>query len=118
MIKHKTTREQIKVILFTTLFVVALAYGLSRAYPLLAGAKIIVNYPNDGDIVASTTFEISGKVTRAKEIKIQGKPVTIDTEGNFSEALVASEPYTIIVLEATDKYNGKIVKTLRVIPSP
>ena len=117
MKKFRTTREQIKIILFTSLFVVAVAYGIFRAYPLIVGAKIIVNYPSDGDTVASTTFEISGQVIRAKEIKIQGKPVTIDTEGNFSETLVASLPYTIIVLEATDKYDGKIVKTLRVAPS-
>lgn len=111
-----TNRDKIKILFIVILFVVALIYGLSRAYPLISGVKITIDEPYDGQIVASTTFQIKGQVTRAKEIKIQGAPINIDTEGNFNETLVASMPYTLIIVEATDKYNHKVVKTIRVIP--
>ena len=114
--KFYTNRDKLKILFIIILFVVALIYGLSRAYPLISGVKIIINEPYDGEIVASTTFQIKGTVLRAKEIKIQGSPINIDMEGNFNETLVASLPYTLIVVEATDKYNHKVVKTLRVIP--
>lgn len=107
-------RDQIKNIMFVALFMIAIVYGLSRAYPLLVGVKITVNYPTERDVVASSSFKISGQVTHAKEIKIQGRPVNIDTEGNFNETLVAHYPYTLIVLEATDKYENKVIKTIRV----
>lgn len=114
---NNTSREKVKIFFFTALFIVVIIYGLFRAYPLIAGVKIIINYPNNGDSVASTTFEISGQVLRAKEIKIQGRPITVDTQGNFTEILMADHPYTIIVIEATDKYGSKTVKTLNVTPS-
>lgn len=93
-----------------------IVYGIFRAYPLVAGPSITVYSPADGDYVASTTFEVSGQVKRANVITVQGKPITIDTEGHFSETLVAQTPYTILVLVATDSYGETVSETLRVIP--
>ena len=118
MIRLQTKQDKVKIIFYVALILLAIIYGISRAYPLIRGAQIVIYYPVDGQLVASTTFQISGRVIRAKEIKVQGQPITIDNQGNFTETLVASPPYTIIVIEATDKYDGKIIKTLRVIPSP
>jgi hypothetical protein len=109
-------RKSIGRISLGVLVLFALFYGGFRAYSLLAGPSITVYSPADGDTVASSTFEISGQVARAKEITVQGRPITIDTEGRFIETLVAQAPYTILVLVATDKYGSTVSKTLRVIP--
>ena len=109
-------RKQLELYLAGFLIVIALLYGGFRAYPLIAGPKITIYSPKDGEIVASSTFQISGIVFRAKEITIQGRPITIDTEGHFSETLISQEPYTIIVLTAIDNYGARVTKTLRVIP--
>ena len=111
-----TGREKLKTIFLILLFASTIIYGISRAYPLISGVKITITEPYDGQFVASTTFKIKGYVERSKEIKIQGYPISIDKEGNFEETLVSSLPYTLITVEATDKYNHKVVKTLRVIP--
>ncbi len=116
MIEPYDLRKKIELYFVGTLLVIALIYGLFRAYPLIAGPSITIYNPQDGDIVASSTFEITGLVKRANEITLQGRPITIDTEGHFKEVLVAYTPYTILVLHATDKYGATITKTLRVIP--
>lgn len=116
MINHYDLRKKIEIYLIAFIIIVALCYGGFRAYPILAGPSITIYTPHNNDTVASTTFEISGKILRAKEIILQGRTITIDTEGNFTETLVASFPYTIIILSATDSYNKTIIKTLRVIP--
>jgi hypothetical protein len=59
---------------------------------------------------------VTGKVERAKEIKLQGRPITISTQGEFSEVLVAHAPYTILVLEAEDKYGRKTNTIINVVP--
>ena len=110
------SRKQLEIYIIGTLVVIALIYGIFRAYPLLAGPKITIYAPHDGDVVASSTFQISGQVLRSKEITLQGKPITIDTEGHFTETLVPYSPYTILVLVATDSYGATVTKTLRVIP--
>lgn len=110
------SRKRLETYIIGTLIIISLIYGIFRAYPLLSGPKITIYSPEDGDIVASSTFQISGQVLRAKEITLQGKPITIDTDGNFTETLVTHSPYTILVLVATDTYGATVTKTLRVIP--
>jgi hypothetical protein len=113
---ENTLRKRIGFILTILLIAIPSLYGVFRAYPLLAGPQIYIVYPHDGDIVASTTFQIMGRVKRASTIILQGKPITINEKGEFTETLVASPPYTILVLVATDKYGKAATTTLRVIP--
>jgi hypothetical protein len=98
------------------LICIALGYGIFKAYPLVAGPTITIYNPHDGDTVKKTIFELSGQVSRVKEITIQGRPIPIGTDGHFTEVITAQAPYTIIVITATDFYGKSITKTLRVIP--
>lgn len=116
MTPYYDLRKRIEFILLGGLVVIAVLYGAFRAYPLLAGPSITVYTPTDGDYVASTTFEISGLIKRAAVITLQGKPITIDTEGHFTETLVAQAPYTILVLVAKDPYGVTVSKTIKVVP--
>lgn len=116
MTPYYDLRKRIEVGLLIALVVITVVYGMFRAYPLVAGPSIDIYSPADGDYVASTTFEVSGQVKRANIITLQGRPITIDTEGHFTETLVAQAPYTILVLVATDSYGESVSKTIRVIP--
>ena len=110
------SRKLIEIYIIGILIIIAIIYAGFRAYPLLTGPKITIDYPQNYDIVASSTFQISGQVLRAKEITLQGKPITIDTEGRFIETLVPQYPYTTIIVTAVDNYDVSRVKTLRVTP--
>lgn len=116
MMPYYDLRKRLELGLLALLVLLAIGYGAFRAYPLVAGPSIVVYSPADGDYVASTTFEVSGQVKRATRITLQGKPITIDTEGHFSETLVAQPPYTILVLVAQDAYGESVTQSIRVIP--
>jgi len=116
MLERYDTRKKLEVYFIGFLIFLSLLYGGFRAYPLLRGPKITIYNPQDGDPVASTTFELSGQALRAKEITVQGRQIPIGTDGRFTEILVANPPYTILVISATDYYGKTITKTLRVIP--
>lgn len=109
-------RSTFKRYALTILVLIACIYGIFRAYPLLIGPRITIYYPYNGDTVASTTFEVSGKAVRSKEITLQGKPITIDTDGTFRETVVAYQPYTVLVITATDSYGKTVAVTLKVTP--
>lgn len=98
------------------LILIPLSYAIFRASPLIIGPQISITSLKDGDTVASSTFQLVGIVKRANKIILQGKPITIDGKGQFSETLVAYPPYTILVLVATDQYGKAATTTLRVIP--
>lgn len=116
MTPYYDLRKRLELALLGALVLIALGYGAFRAYPLLAGPSVTIYNPGDGDYVASSTFEVSGQVKRANVITLQGKPITIDTEGHFRETLVAQAPYTILVLVAEDAYGERVIKTIKVIP--
>ncbi len=117
MSEQLVTRDKIKLFFFIILIILTISYGIWRAVPLMLGTSITIYSPKDFDIVASSSFKISGKVVRATELKIQGKTISTDTDGNFNETLVASEPSTLIVIEAKGKYNEDIIKTITVVPA-
>lgn len=116
MLPYYDLRKRLELGALSILIILTIGYGLFRAYPLVAGPSITIYNPQDGDYVASSTFEISGQVKRANLITLQGKPITIDTEGYFTETLVAHSPYTILILVARDGYGETVTKTIRVIP--
>lgn len=116
MLEYYDLRKRLETFFVVALVLIALLYGGFRAYPLVAGPSITLYGLQDGDYVASTTFEVSGQAKRASVITLQGKAITIDTEGRFSETLVAQLPYTILVLEAKDAYGESVIKTIKVIP--
>ena len=116
MLEHEDTGRKFEKYFIGLLVLIALFYGGWRAYPLIKGPEITLYSPADGDIVASTSFEVSGKVSKVREITLQGRPIPIDQDGHFKELLVASPPYTILVLTATDFYGTSITKTVSVIP--
>ena len=116
MLERYDTRKKIEFYLVGILVLLSLIYGAWKAYPLIYGPSITIYNPQDGDTVASTTFELSGVVSRAKEITVQGRLIPIGTDGHFTEILVADAPYTILVISATDFYGATVTKSIRVIP--
>lgn len=117
MTPYSDLRKRLEMLFLGALALIALLYGGFRAYPLVAGPSIEVYSPQNGDYVASSTFEVSGQVKRANVITLQGRPITIDTDGHFRETLVAQKPYTILILVATDQYGESISKTIKVTPN-
>lgn len=116
MLEHYDLRRKIEFYLLIGLISLSVIYGGFRAYPLIVGPTITIYNPQDGDTVASTTFELSGKVSKVKEITVQGRLIPIGTDGHFTEILIADAPYTILVISATDFYGATVTKTIRVIP--
>lgn len=116
MLSPYDLRKKLETYGIIILVAIALCYGGFKTYPLIIGPTITIYNPRDGDTVSSSTFEISGQVSRVKEITLQGRPVPIGTDGHFTEILIAQFPYTVIVLTATDFYGKTITKTLRVKP--
>ena len=116
MVTSYDVRKKIELYGILLLILIVVSYGGFRAYPLIAGPKITVYNPKDGDTVSPGTFELSGKVTRVKEITINGRAIPIGTDGHFTEILIAQAPYTLFVISATDFYKKIVTTTIRVSP--
>jgi hypothetical protein len=76
---------------------------------MLHGPDITITYPKSGDTVNEKIFTITGNTKNVTHIKINGKEITMDTSGKFSETLVSPNGYGIILVEAKNRF-GKTVK--------
>jgi hypothetical protein len=91
-------------------------YAITKSLPYVRGPKVIVLTPKNETSVGTSTFLLTGKALRVKELYLSGKSVNIDPEGNFSETFVSYSPYTILVVEAVDRHNKRSLQTLTVTP--
>ena len=87
-----------------TLFVI---YTLFQARFLIAGPQIALATQ---DIVSNERLvSIDGSAENIVRMTLNGRQIFTDADGNFSEALVLENGYTIATLEALDRY-GRITR--------
>ncbi len=109
-------KEKGLLILGGCLLLLFVGYAITKSFPYVRGPEVIIYSPKNGDKVGTTTFMLTGKAVRVRELYLSGKSVTIDPEGRFSETFVSYSPYTILVIEAVDRHNKRSLQTLTVTP--
>lgn len=85
-------------------------YVAFQARYLIAGPTITLrdNYPVDQ---ASSTVVIEGTARNITSLSLDGRPIFTDDDGNFKELLVLPEGYTIMTLQAKDRYGRETTLT-------
>lgn len=107
MARDKTFLEKSRVWVFIIISFIILAYFISRIFNFLYGPIIKIKSPISGQIINTETFFVEGNVKNVKNIAINGRDITINEDGDFKEEIIAKAPYTLVVIDAIDKY-GKM----------
>jgi hypothetical protein len=81
------------------------AYLLFQARLLLGGPSIVLD-PEPAPVQTSATAVISGHAANIAELTLNGRPIYTTDTGVFEEELVLETGYTIMTLEATDRYGN------------
>lgn len=110
----KSFLEKAKKWFFISLAIIIVIYFSSRTFNFISGPRIKIFYPLPGQIIKEDTCTIKGNIQNAKTIKINGKEVNIDQKGNFNEEIIVKSPYTLIVINAIDKYGKQKEKILQI----
>jgi hypothetical protein len=110
----KSFLEKIGKWFFVALIVLIMFYFSTRVFNFVTGPRIQIYSPLPGQIIKTPTYTITGNIKNAKSIKINGKEISIDEKGNFKEEIIIKSPYTLIVIDAVDKYGKFKEQTLEV----
>jgi len=98
------------------LFVLAvLSYGLFQARNLIQGPIITIHSPQNGTTVNNALVEISGEAKNISGITLNDQHIFVDEEGNFREQLLLSYGYTIMTIEASDRFGRETKQTLELV---
>ncbi len=90
-------------------------YFFYQARFFILGPRIVVEFPQNGDVLKESLIEVKGKAQNVSLLLLNGKSILVDTSGNFKGSLILAEGYNIIELLAKDKFDREVHKKLKVI---
>lgn len=96
-------RKVIFIVILSLFFVAVIVYGVYKALPIIIGPKIELSMPNT-DTIDGSSVAISGTVTRAKNLYINGIPTPFTESGHFESRLAIYPGTNILTIEAIDRF--------------
>ena len=97
---------------FITLAIIS--YILFQSKSLILGPQLTVSEPKNGATLTYNLVTVKGVATNISLIKIDDRAIFVDDHGNFSEKLIAPEGYSIIKVEARDRFGKMTEKFIHV----
>lgn len=99
------------------ILILLVGYGVYEGLPLLLGPRIVLDSPTQDMNVPDGVLTVSGKVSRAAGLALDGAPVLPDEAGAFSSTLAFPRGSSILTLTARDRF-GRTVSLSRTIFVP
>ena len=115
--KYKIKHNRFSVTAALLVLVVLGVFGfvLGNMRDLLFGAPLTITTASNGATLTDGYLPVSGKATHARDVRINGRLVTIDREGNFSDAVLLSPGYNVITVASRDQFGKEAVKTYHLV---
>ncbi len=82
-------------------------YGVWKATPLLSGPVLTLQSPSDGEVFADGAVLVSGVASHTEKLTLNGAPLLIDRDGNFTTTLDIPPGSAILSLTVTDRFGRK-----------
>jgi hypothetical protein len=105
----------IKTVIVVLFFCTIAIYSLFQAHKLIKGPIIEITSPENGSSFTSPLVEIRGKAKNISHLNLNQRKIYTDTQGVFSEKILLSPGYNIIILDAKDKFDKTTEKRLELI---
>lgn len=106
--------------LIATLFlvVVTLCYGAFGARMLMRGPSLTITSPEAGGTYHDPLLTVTGTARNVIRVAMNGRPVTLDLTGNFSEHITTPRGYAVITIEAENRFGRRVTRTIDVVGTP
>ena len=104
MLTRYGTKKILKTIFLIFIACIILGYALFATHDVILGPSIVITGPTNGSNFTVPNTTITGTVYRIKEITLNGRPITIDDKGNFSETVLLAPGYNIFTFTVQDKF--------------
>jgi hypothetical protein len=110
-------RTVLKVALLSVGLFIILIYVTFQARYLIIGPQITLT---DEPELRQNTRQIylTGEASNISRLWLNGRPIYTDAKGNFKEALVLENGYTITTLKAVDRYGRETTVNRQFVYSP
>jgi len=111
-IKNKNIKWWIGIMSCVTLFAIIGVFSYEKMSFIWNGVKIQATIEQKSD---SPLAIIRGKAPNANYISLNGREIFIDKQGNFTEVISMLPGYSVVTLEATDKFGKSAEKKFEIV---
>jgi hypothetical protein len=85
-------------------FSLIIVYAIFGSHDLIVGVKIKNVNIIDGSTMKESTLPITGNAKNGIFVTLNGREISVDQKGNFSETIALLPGYNIINIKARDKF--------------
>jgi len=111
-IKNKNIKWWLGIMSCVILFVIIMIFGYEKMSFVFNGIKIEAVLEQKDD---SSLAIVSGNAEKAVYITLNGREIFIDKEGNFSESIIILPGFSIVTLNARDKFGKTAEKKFQIV---
>lgn len=112
---NSNAKKILKITSLSVFFIFIFAYAIFRSSDLIFGVKIKNVNIIDGAKFTDNILKISGNAKNATFIGLNGREISIDQGGNFSETIALLVGYNVINIKAKDKFGYVDEKNYKLI---
>ncbi len=116
-------KKILKTGLLSIFFIFIIIYAFFRSHDLIFGVKIkdvkIDGLPpHQGETLSKSVLNITGNAKNAINLTLNGREISVDQAGNWSETIALLVGYNIITIKARDKFDYSDEKNYQLIFQP
>lgn len=115
MSSRKTAAFYLKTLIILLFIAIISGYALYRSEALRKGPQLTLDSPKDGELFSTSQAIISGTAKNIAFISLNDRQIFTDETGRFKEKLLLPYGYTILKIEAKDKFGKTVVKQVEVV---
>lgn len=112
---NQNVKKMIKIGGLSLFFVLIFIYAFFISKDLIFGVKIKNVSIADGTTVRENIVKINGNARNAINLTLDGREISVDQQGNFSETIALSPGYNVVSIRAKDKFGDIDEKNYKLI---
>ena len=98
-------KKIVKIVSLSIFFILIVIYAVFISKDLIFGVKIKDVNITDGATYTESVLKITGNARNAIKLVLNGREISVDEKGNFSETIALLPGYNIINIKAKDKFD-------------
>jgi len=111
-IKNKNIKWWVRIGSCTALFLVIMIFSYAKMNFVFRGVEIKATIEQKDD---SSIATVKGTASKATYITLNGREIFIDKEGNFSESIAVLPGFSVVTLNARDKFGKTAMKKFEIV---
>jgi len=109
------SKKTLKIVSISIFFLIILIFAFFRSRDLIFGVKIKNVNIADGTRVSDSAMKVEGNAKNAISLTLNGREISINQRGDFSETIALLSGYNVISIDAKDKFGYIDEKNFRLI---